>query len=220
MKARRDIVVRTVIWLAIATALAIAAFAASKPPDDKLTFFDWKVPESALGEAFILLVPALLLATGEWDLLGLKRPRRLRAALGIGVLAIAGTTLLEGVMNLFGDPGKEQGITPDHWIHGHNLAFGVSLFSIAVVVPFIEETFFRGVGLGLLLRIYAPAGSIMLCGCLFGLVHGLVLGFLPLAFLGSMLALMRVTTGSTIPGIVLHGAYNTLAVLSTIWLHW
>jgi len=53
---------------------------------------------------------------------------------------------------------------------------------------------------------------------MFGLVHGLVLGFLPLAVLGAGLALMRWTSDSTIPGIVLHGAYNSVAVLSS--LHW
>jgi membrane protease YdiL (CAAX protease family) len=220
VKLNRDMI-RAIVWLAITTFIAIAAFAenAHAPRSDKLTFFDWTIPASAFGEAILFGVPALLLARGDWELLGFRRPRRLGLAVGLAVVAILGTNVLGGIMSHFGNLEKEQGLTPDHWIHGHTAPFIASLLAVGVAVPIIEETFFRGVGLGLFLRIYSPAGAIVLCGCMFGLVHGLVLGFLPLAFLGGMLALMRYKTGSTIPGIVLHGAYNTLAVLSTLF-HW
>jgi membrane protease YdiL (CAAX protease family) len=214
--------IRLGIWLAITTVLAIAAFyqgaQSSKP--DRLTFFDATVPEGAVSEAIILLVPALLLARGDWSLLALRRPKRLWRTILIGIGAVVGTSLLSYLMAQFGDVEKEQGILPDHWIHGHTGAFVASFIAIAVFVPIIEELFFRGTGLGLLLRQYGPAEAILVCGCMFALVHGLVLGFLPLAFLGAGLALMRWTSGSTIPGIVLHGTYNSLAVIESLhWLH-
>ena len=214
MKLTRD-TVRVVIWLALATLLALAAYA-GPGNNDKLTFFDWQVPASALGEAIVLLVPALLLARGDWTLLALRRPHRLGRTALLGVAAVVGTTLLAWAMSHYGDVAKEQGIAPTHWIHGHTAAFVASVVAVSVCVPFIEETFFRGVGLGLFLRIYGPAEAILLCGCVFALVHGLVLGFLPLAFLGSMLALMRWTSGSTLPGIVLHGVYNASAVILSL----
>lgn len=214
--------VRLTIWFAIATVLAIAAYyeGANPPKADKLTFFDSTVPLGAVSEALVLLVPALLLARGDWGLLALRRPQRLGRTMLLGLGAILGTLLLAGLMSEFGNTSKEQGILPDHWIHGHTAAFVASFIAVAVFVPFIEEMFFRGTGLGLLLRTYGPAEAILLCGCMFALVHGLVLGFLPLAFFGSTLALMRWTSGSTIPGIVTHGAYNTIAVLYSVhWLH-
>lgn len=209
--------IRTLIWLAIATLLAIAAYAEHAKPG-KRVFFDSELPKSALFEAIALGVPALLLAMGDWELLGFRRPHHLRRALGVAVLAIAGTSLIEWVISQFANLDKEQGIAPTHWIHGHTPAFVLSFIAVCVVVPIVEETFFRGAGLGLFMRQYPPIEAIVLCGCMFGLAHGLVLGFLPLAFLGSMLALMRYTTGSVIPGIVLHAAYNTLAVVATLTL--
>jgi membrane protease YdiL (CAAX protease family) len=130
--------------------------------------------------------------------------------------AVVGTEILGQLMGLFGDPAKEQGLVPTHWIHGHTAAFVASVVGIAILVPLAEEGFFRGAGVGLLSGLYSVPGAVLLSGCLFSLIHGLVLGFLPLAFLGTMLALMRVTSGSILPGIVLHGAYNTLAVLASI----
>jgi membrane protease YdiL (CAAX protease family) len=212
--------IRLIIWLGITTVLAIAAFYEGAQPSkpDKLTFFDAKVSEGVLSEAIILLVPALLLARGDWGLLALRRPKRIWRTILIGVGAVVGTSLLSYLMDQFGNVEKEQGILPTHWIPGHTPAFVASFVAIAVFVPIIEELFFRGTGLGLLLRQYGPVESVLVCGCMFALVHGLVLGFLPLAFLGAGLALMRLTSGSTIPGIVLHGTYNALAVLAA--LHW
>jgi membrane protease YdiL (CAAX protease family) len=219
MKLTRDRI-RLAIWLGISTLLAIAAFYEGAQPSkaDKLTFFDSTVPVGAVSEAIILLVPALLLARGDWGLLALRRPTRLGRTVLIGIGGVVGTELLARLMDQFGDVAKEQGILPTHWIPGHTPAFVASFIAVAVFIPFIEEMFFRGTGLGLLLREYGPAESILVCGCVFALVHGLVLGFLPLAFLGASLALMRWTSGSTIPGVVLHGTYNSLAVLSS--LHW
>jgi membrane protease YdiL (CAAX protease family) len=212
--------IRLAIWFGIATVLAVAAFyeGAQTEKPDKLTFFDSTVPVGAVAEGIIFLVPALLLANGDWELLGLHRPRRLWRTALVGIGAVVGTELLGHLMDQFGDVSKEQGILPDRWIPGHTPAFVASFLAIAVFVPFIEEMFFRGTGLGLLLREYGSVEAIIVCGCMFGLVHGLVLGFLPLAFFGAALALMRRTSGSTIPGIVVHGAYNSLAVLSA--LHW
>jgi membrane protease YdiL (CAAX protease family) len=219
VKLNRD-AVRALIWLSLTTLIAIAAFWDSAHPrkPDKLVFFDWSVPKGVAAEAVFLLAPAFLLATGDWKLLALRKPERVRRAAALGVAAVLGAIALDASMSLFGNPGKEQGLAPDHWIGGHGWAFAASFVATVVAVPIVEEIYFRGIGLGLLLRLYGPLGAIVLCGCLFGLVHGILLGLVPLAFFGGMLALIRVTTGSVFPGILVHGAYNTLAVL--VSLHW
>jgi membrane protease YdiL (CAAX protease family) len=212
---------RAVIWLAFTGLLIVNSFAArlQHTQPDKNTFFDWNTLAAAVFELVLLLVPALLLTRGDHrELLGLRKPQRLGRTALLGVAAIAGTALAENFMSQFGNLNTEQGVAPTVWIHGHTLEFAASLFAVAVIVPIAEETFFRGAGVGLLSRIYSVPGAVILSGCLFSLMHGLVLGFLPLAIFGAMLALMRVTSGSLFPGMVLHGAYNTLAVLVT--LHW
>ena len=89
--------------------------------------------------------------------------------------------------------------------------------AVAVLVPITEETFFRGAGLGLLLReSTGPPEAIVVCGCLFALVHGLVLGFLPLAFLGADARADALDEREPLPGILLHGTYNALAVVSSL----
>jgi membrane protease YdiL (CAAX protease family) len=141
-------------------------------------------------------------------------PKRVGRTALLAVGAVVGTLVLSSLMSLFGNLTKEQGVAPTHWIHGHTLQFVASVLAVSILVPIAEETYFRGAGVGLLSRVYSVQGAIVLSGCLFALIHGLLLGFLPLAFLGTMLALMRVTSGSLLPGILLHGAYNALAVWS------
>jgi uncharacterized protein len=210
--------VRAVIWLAITAILTLSAFAdrLHKTKPDKTTFFDWTVPEGALAELVLLGGAAVALAGADRDLLGLRLPRRWGRTSLLALGAVVGTGLLDAFVSLFGNAEEEQGLLPEHWIHGRTLEFVASVAAIAILVPLAEESFFRGAGVGLLSRLYSVPGAVLLSGCLFALIHGLVLGFLPLAFLGTMLALMRVTSGSILPGILLHGAYNTLAVLASI----
>jgi membrane protease YdiL (CAAX protease family) len=211
---------RAVIWLSITGVLILNSFVATATRDskaDSTTFFDWTALAGGAAELVLLGIPALLLTRGEYgDLLGLRRPTRLGRTALLGLGAVLGVELLSALMSQFGDLNKEQGVAPTHWIAGHTLEFAFSLFAVAILVPLAEESFFRGAGVGLLARLYSVPGAVILSGCLFALIHGLVLGFLPLAFLGIMLALMRVTSGSILPGIVLHGAYNTLAVLYSL----
>ena len=214
--------VRAVIWLSLTGLLIVSAFVTSlaDKPVDKTTFFDWTVPGDVLVELLLLGGVALALTRGEHrELLALRRPVRIGRTALLGLGALVGTGMLTAVMSHFGDLTKEQGITPNHWIHGHTTEFVASVLAVTVLVPIAEESFFRGAGVGLLSRIYSVPGAVVLSGCLFALIHGLLLGFVPLAFLGTMLALMRVTSGSLLPGILLHGSYNALAVLNAFYPH-
>jgi membrane protease YdiL (CAAX protease family) len=215
---KRD-TVRAIVWLSLTGLLIVSSFATSlsdKKPD-KTTFFDWSVPAGVLAEFVLLAGVALALTRGEHrELLALRKPVRLGRTALLALGTLVGTGVLSEVMSVFGDPDKEQGIAPTHWIHGHTLEFVASILAVSILVPIAEEAFFRGAGLGLLARVYSVPGAIVLSGCLFALIHGLVLGFLPLAFFGTMLALMRVTSGSLLPGILLHGAYNALAIWASL----
>jgi membrane protease YdiL (CAAX protease family) len=90
-----------------------------------------------------------------------------------------------------------------------------------VVVPVIEETFFRGLVLRALLRACKGAGPVLgvalaavADGVIFGLAHFELLELLGLAAFGAVLALMAYKFGRLGPGIFAHGMFNLLAILS------
>jgi hypothetical protein len=90
-----------------------------------------------------------------------------------------------------------------------------------VVVPVIEETFFRGLVLRALLRVFKGAGPVVgvalaavADGVIFGLAHFELLQLLGLAAFGAILALMAYRFRRLGPGIFAHGTFNLLAILS------
>ncbi len=90
-----------------------------------------------------------------------------------------------------------------------------------VVVPVVEELFFRGLVLRALLRVFARAGPVVgvalaavADGVIFGLAHFELLQLLGLAAFGVVLALMAYKFRRLGPGIFAHGMFNLLAILS------
>ncbi len=90
-----------------------------------------------------------------------------------------------------------------------------------VVVPLVEETFFRGLVLRALLRTCRGAGPVLgvalaavADGVIFGLAHFELLELLGLSAFGAVLALMAYKFKRLGPGIFAHGMFNLLAVLS------
>ena len=82
---------------------------------------------------------------------------------------------------------------------------------ICFVAPFVEEVTFRGLGYSLLVR-YGRWAAIVLVGIAFALAHGLVQAFPFLVALGSGLAYLRSRVDSVYPVMVVHGAFNAVAL--------
>ena len=80
-----------------------------------------------------------------------------------------------------------------------------------IVAPAVEELTFRGVGQSLL-RFTGRWPSILLVGVAFGLWHGLVQALLVLIPFGIGLAYLRDRTRSVVPGMVVHGLFNGIAL--------
>jgi membrane protease YdiL (CAAX protease family) len=90
---------------------------------------------------------------------------------------------------------------------------------VAVGAPLWEEIFFRGVLYGALRRRFGVAAGCVASATLFSLLHPqLPLGFLPIFFLGAMLALLYEWRRSLVPGMVLHALNNGLIFLFLILL--
>jgi len=163
------------------------------------------------------LALVLGIASGRWNLLALRPPASWRRAsvwmLGIVVAIIA----WEGVVAALPieNPGDEQGLAPTHWEPAHAGAFAANLVLFALVAPLVEELTFRGVGQSLL-RFLGRWPAIVLVGIAFGVAHGLVEALLVLVPFGIALAWLRDRTRSVLPGMVVHGAFNGIALAAAV----
>lgn len=95
-------------------------------------------------------------------------------------------------------------------------------FLTVVVVPVVEELLFRGVVLRALLRLFGGAGRVLgpvlavaATGVLFGLAHAESLELLGLAAFGIVLSVLAYRTGRLGPGMLAHGAFNLVAIVTT-----
>lgn len=90
----------------------------------------------------------------------------------------------------------------------------VTLVSVCVLAPVLEETLFRGLLLrGFLLR-YPPSTAIVHSAAVFGLAHFNVYQFCAAFLIGLILGEIYRRHRSLLPCILLHGAYNA----SVLWL--
>lgn len=102
---------------------------------------------------------------------------------------------------------------------------GVDLAVIAVltvlVVPVVEEIFFRGLVLRGFIRLFAGAGRVVgpvlavtTTGIVFGLAHGELLELLGLAAFGILLSVMAYRYKRLGPCIFAHATFNLIAILA------
>ena len=208
----RALTLWTSFVLAFATLSYSLRFTEGKPPKDLL--YRWSTVEGNLVQFAIIaaIVYGIAGLAGERrDVLALRRPtswgRAVRIGAGIGVGMIALTTLLDPLLH----PGREQGITPDTWEPKHAAAYVANGVVIAVVAPIVEELTFRGLGYSLLAR-YGRWTAIVITGLAFGLAHGLVEALPFLAAFGIGLAYLRSRVNSVIPGMIVHGLFNAVAL--------
>lgn len=89
----------------------------------------------------------------------------------------------------------------------------VSIISICLIAPLIEEMLFRGIILRSFLENYSVRSSILLSSLLFALLH-MTVTQLPVAFImGCLLGWLYARTKCLWPSIMAHFFYNSFAVL-------
>lgn len=84
------------------------------------------------------------------------------------------------------------------------------LFSISPGI--CEELLFRGSIQQALTRVLSPGRVILFTAITFGIIHLSVYRFVPTALIGLVLAYLVYRSGSIFPAMILHAAYNALAI--------
>ncbi|MBI1882971.1 MAG: CPBP family intramembrane metalloprotease [Chlamydiae bacterium] len=97
-------------------------------------------------------------------------------------------------------------------------AWAVMGFVIVILVPFLEEIFFRGFLYALLRKSFGMGKAMVLNSLLFSSLHFSFLAFLPIFCIGLFLAYLYEKTGSLFAPMVFHALNNTVAVLLVVFL--
>ncbi len=210
---------RLIAWttfIVVFSALNYAArLAGGKPPRDAV--FRYATAVAGLVELAIVLGIVLAISSGapQRALLALRRPTSWRLAAAIGLAVVIGVFLLSAALEPVLHPGREQGLAPTFWDGRRAGAFAANFVVLAAVAPVVEELTFRGVGFGLLER-FGRTAAVVLVGLAFGLAHGLLGGLPLLVVFGSGLAYLRSRTESVYPGMIVHGAFNAVALVAGV----
>ena len=176
--------------------------------------YRWASSISALVSSAVVLAIALLIARGRdfREAFALRKPRSWLAAFVISGAVILTVLAVSAALSPFANPEEEQGLVPTDWRSDRVAPFLAFAFTVVVVAPLIEEMMFRGIGFTLL-QPFGEHVAVLVVGIAFGLVHGLIEGFLIIAVLGAGLAVLRSRTQSLYPCILLHSAFNATALV-------
>ncbi len=133
----------------------------------------------------VVLAIALLIARGRdfREAFALRRPRSWPAAFGISGAVILAVIAVSAALSPFANPEQEQGLVPTDWRSDRVAPFLAFAFTVVVLAPLIEEMMFRGIGFTLL-QPFGERVAVIVVGVAFGLVHGLIEGFLIIAVFG------------------------------------
>jgi len=209
---------RLAAWLLLVAALAASNYAVrfteGRPPKDVL--YQWSTVAGSLFEFGLIFVVVLLIARDEWQLLAWRRPASWTRAAGIGVTVLIGVYLVGGLLSPLLHPGQEQGLAPQSWEPSHAAAFVANALVVCAFAPLVEESTFRGVGFALIASRWGPGIAVVATAVLFGLAHGLVEALPLLVAFGLGLAWLRLRVNSTVPGMILHGTFNMLALVLSL----
>jgi membrane protease YdiL (CAAX protease family) len=208
---------RLAAWLALVGVLAAlnyaARFSGETTPDDVL--YKYSTAVSALVLFGLMLGIVLAIARFDRETLALRPPRSWGSAVGQMFGVLITVYLLGLALSPLLDPGEEQGLTPDEWDSSRAAPFFLNVVVVAIVAPIVEELTFRGLGYSLLVP-FGAALAIFGTALAFALGHGLLEGLPVLFVFGAGLAYIRHRQDSVVPGIVLHGTFNAIALAVSV----
>lgn len=163
---------------------------------------------------------AAVLGLGAWLLhmrpadLGLRPPtsRALRLATGAaGALWLLATAVEVGQATVLGP--HPQALIVALESHSGPVSFGFDLVTAAVIAPFAEELFYRGLLFGAIAQRASFPVAAAISGVLFGIAHGPAAA-IPISVLGIGLAYVYHRTGTIAASMATHGLVNAVEVVA------
>ena len=144
----------------------------------------------------------------------LMSPRGTRAQrIGVGLLFLwAALPAIQGSFLLFQQLGYESVQEQVKVISQRRPGWPAMVFLAVVVAPVAEELCFRGLLYPALRKRWGRLFALLATSLLFGMIHGLPATWVPLTILAVVLAALVEVTGSILPAIVAHTAFNGLTV--------
>jgi CAAX protease family protein len=204
-------------WVILVSVLSLLGYAGraagGKPPADAAYLYS--TAASGFVQYAIILLVVVAIARPDWSLFALRRPRGWGRTLTAAALVFGAVYLTSAIVSAFGNPGREQGLTPQHWDSSRAVPFAVNFVVFVAVAPIVEELTFRGLGYSLL----EPLGrlaAILWVGVAFGLAHGLLEGLPILIVFGCGLAYLRERSDSVYPGMAVHATFNAIALIVAV----
>lgn len=208
---------RLVAWSSVATALIALGFASyfssSSADSTKDALFSWSFAVSNASLLCFWIAISFAISNGRPELRAL-RPARIGGGsiVSLGFLAVVGMFAASLIVNVLGgQPAREQKLLSGDWQSGKLAPFIASVLVLTVLTPFTEELFVRGLGFSLFSR-FGRVAATTVPALAWALMHGLPAAIFPLFVFGVGLGYLRDRSDSCVPGMVVHGFYNGLAV--------
>ena len=146
-------------------------------------------------------------------------PFFIRALPFVGLVAFLWTSLLKWMVEKqWIDPFQPQEAVLVFANSQSPVALAFLAFFAIIVAPVAEEVIFRGCIYRFLKSKLQPQAAMLLSACVFGLIHGNLMAFVPLTFVGFLLAYTYEKERSLLAPIFFHGLFN-LFTLSVTMLH-
>ncbi|SDY25583.1 hypothetical protein SAMN05421736_101788 [Evansella caseinilytica] len=168
------------------------------------------------GVYYIALKPHKLL----WDAVGIRvfQASYWKAIIGwTAVLFFVSVLLLTAMdwLNIGWENEKTQSLQSEiTW-----LTISVGFVSAAIISPAYEEIFYRGFLYKWLRMKWGVGTGVLISSVIFTVVHIPTYNTLPINFIsGAVWAWTYEKSGSILPGMIIHGIYNGIAVLLTVWM--
>jgi membrane protease YdiL (CAAX protease family) len=176
--------------------------------------FVWALAGDGVMVLFALVLAAAFLNAKGRDI-GLGVPTTgAQLALGVATglaLVLVANIVTAGQDKVFGS--HPQIVAEVLKTHKGLESFIFDFISVSLIAPFAEELLFRGVIFTGLAQ-WLPIGwAAAISGIIFGAAHGEPYDILPLAVVGTGLALLYRRTGSLWPNILAHATFNTFSLV-------
>ncbi|HEY6726601.1 MAG TPA: type II CAAX endopeptidase family protein [Polyangiaceae bacterium] len=150
------------------------------------------------------------------DFLGVRRTHPLLPIVGLalGVSLQAPADTLQFVVEWsLGPPDEAEVLARAAMLRAETpYAAAMMMLSAAFLIPLVEEVLFRGAFFAALRAEVTRTGAAVLTGVCFVICHVEPRVWLPLAAVATVLSVLRVVSGSMLPGFALHLGFNAVSL--------